>query len=1152
MSFNDFLNLPSIFIAACFDYSLFECFYKRANLLVIGCHFYLKQITMYKRSLCLCGLGFIYLFCITSCSTKKEGSANENLFELLPSSATGIAFANTVTDTREMNILNYHNFYNGGGVAIGDLNNDGKPDIFFTSNQGDNKLYLNKGNLTFEDVTAKAGLQSKHKWHTGVTMVDIDGDGWLDIYVCNAGILPGDDRSNELFVNQHDGTFKEQAHEYGLDDKGASTQAVFFDYDHDGDLDCFVLNNSPKSIDNFGYKSNARFVRDAINGDRLYRNDHGKFTDVSEQAGIYGSEIAFGLGITVGDVNNDGWEDIYVANDFFEHDYLYINQHNGTFKEVSTNAIGHMSNGAMGTDLADINNDGYLDIFTAEMLPENDFRLKTTIRFDGYDVQNAKNQLDLHHQFTCNTLQLNNQDGTFSEIGQLSGVDATGWSWGTLSFDFDNDGWKDIYVCNGIRRDLTNQDFLAFFNSQENIARVKQGGFDFLDLLNKMPSVPIANFAFRNQGNLLFKDESKQLGFSKATFSSGAAYADLDGDGDLELVINNENAEASIYKNLTSEKLKHHFLKVQLKGGAPNTFGYGARVSVFAGGKEQVLEQMPTRGFQSSADPVMLFGLDTIKKINSVVVRWPDQRIQILTNVLADTLLVLDQRNANTGKLIEKAEPVLYEDISAVSFIGNTKHKENDYVDFDIERLIPKLISTEGPKIAIGDVNGDGLEDLYVGAAAGDTAKIFIQRKDGRFEQKKQNAFTADTYFETIGAAFFDADGDGDLDLVAASGGNEAKQGSPYLMARLYLNDGKGNFSSSGKGWPSVSVNASCIRVGDFDNDGKPDIFIGARDIPGSYGVSPNSVLLKNNGGGVFTDVTEAIAPELIKAGMITDAQWADFDGDGKKELIVVGDWMPVTVFKYQNGKLQKSSAIPHSSGWWNCITVADIDGNGTLDIVAGNFGLNSNIKADEQHPAKLFVDDFDKNGQTECIPVYYKNDGKAYPYYLKDEMESQMPILKKKFLKYEAYAGKPIEEILSKEQINHAKVLSVEQTQTSIFLNDGKGNFNMQPLPIMAQLSPVFGITATDLNSDGKKDLFMAGNFYGLKPQTGRFDASYGTTLINDGKNHFTFIKPKESGLFVKGEARDVATVKSVNGDIYIIVAMNNDKLHLFKRRKS
>lgn len=1107
---------------------------------------------MFNRPVCLPKYLFFSTVFFLSCNVSRQEISKDNLFELLPSAETGISFTNTVTDTKEMNILNYHNFYNGGGVAIGDINNDGKPDIFFTSNQGDNKLYLNKGNLKFEDITTKANLSSKHKWHTGVTMVDINGDGWLDIYVCNAGIISGDDRANELYINQKDGTFKEEAHAYGLDDKGASTQAIFFDYDHDGDLDCFILNNSPKSIDNFGYKSDARYQRDAVNGDRLYRNDGGKFTDVSAQAGIFGSEIAFGLGVTVGDVNNDGWEDIYVANDFFEHDYLYINQHNGTFKEVSTSAIGHMSNGAMGTDMADINNDGYLDIFTAEMLPENDYRLKTTIKFDGYDIQNAKNQLDFHHQFTSNTLQLNNQDGTFSEIAQLAGIDATGWSWGTLSFDFDNDGWKDIFVCNGIRRDLTNQDFLAYFNSQENMNKIKQGGFDFLDLLNKMPSVPIPNFAFINQKNLFFKDASRQLGFVQAGFSSGAAYADLDGDGDPELVINNVNGEASVYKNLSSEKLHHHFLKVRLEGKSPNTMGYGARVSIFSDHKEQMLEQMPTRGFQSSVDPVMLFGLNDTKKIDSLIVRWPDQKIQVIKNIGVDTLLTLIQNNAGEIKKSDKPIPQLYEDITASYMLGNIHHKENEFVDFDVERLIPKLISTEGPKIAVGDVNGDGLEDFYIGSAAGDTAKLFLQRKDGRFEQKKQNVFIADAYFENIGAVFFDADGDGDLDLVVASGGNESKQGSPYLLTRLYINDGKGNFSSSAKGWPVVSVNASCVRIGDFNNDGKPDIFIGARDIPGSYGVPPSSVLLQNNGHGVFTDVTRSIAPDLVSAGMITDAQWADIDGDGKKELIVVGDWMPVTIFKYVDGKLKKIAEIPHSSGWWNCLMVADIDGKGVPDLIAGNFGLNCNIKADAEHPARLYVADFGGNGQTECIPVYYKPDGKAYPYYLKDELESQLPMLKKKFLRYDAYAGKTIEEVLTKDQVKQARVLTVEQTQTTFFKNDGHGNFSMQPLPTMAQLSPVFGITVTDLNGDGKKDLFMAGNFFGLKPQTGRFDACYGTALINDGKDHFTYMKPKESGLFIKGEARDIAMIRSAGGDSCIIVGMNNDHLYLFRKKIS
>jgi enediyne biosynthesis protein E4 len=1104
---------------------------------------------MFIRSDFLPGTCLAALLLLLSCTSSKQEATDQALFSLLPASQTGIDFSNTVTDTREMNILNYHNFYNGGGVAIGDINHDGKPDIFFTANQGENALYLNKGNLQFENITQKAGIQSKHKWHTGVTMVDINGDGWLDIYVCNAGILPGDDRANELYINQQNGTFKEEAAAYGLNDKGASTQAIFFDFDHDGDLDCFVLNNSPKSIDNFGYKTDVREIRDPVNGDRLYRNDSGKFTDISAAAGILGSEIAFGLGVTVGDLNNDGWEDLYVANDFFEHDYVYINQHNGTFEEKSSDCLGHMSNGAMGTDMADINNDGYLDMFTAEMLPENDYRLKTTIKFDGYDVANARNQLHLQHQFTCNTLQLNNQDGTFSEIGQLAGVDATGWSWGTLSFDFDNDGWKDIYVCNGIRRDLTNQDFLAYFNDQSTLNKIKQGGFDFLDLLNKMPSVPIPNFAFRNQHNLTFTNASQQLGFNTPSFSSGAAYADLDGDGDPDLVVNNENAPAFVYRNLSSEKLHHHYLKVQLNGISPNTMGYGSRVTLYADHKEQVLEQMPTRGFQSSVDPVLLFGLNQTNLIDSLVIRWPNQKIQVLKNLPTDTLLVLNQKDAWMERGIPAKAKPLYENVAASVMIGNILHKENDYVDFDQERLLMRLVSTEGPKLAVGDVNGDGLEDFYLGSAAGDTAKIFIQQKDGRFVQKIQNAFIADAYFENIGASFIDADQDGDLDLVVAAGGNQSKPGSPLLLTRLYLNDGKGNFTNASAGWPSISINASCVRVGDFNQDGKPDIFIGARDIPGNYGVAPNSVLLENRGGGNFADVTNKLAPDLIGAGMVTDAQWADIDGDRKPELVVVGDWMPVTIFKYQHGKFEKTGTVPNSSGWWNCVQIADVDGDGKQDIIAGNFGWNSNIKADSAHPGKLYVSDFDQNGQTESVPVFYKSDGKPYPFYLKDEMESQLPVLKKKFLKYESYAGKPIEDIFSKEQLSNAKQLTLDQTASMIYYNKGGGHFLAEALPIQAQLSPVFGIAFTDLNGDGKKDLFLAGNFFGVKPQLGRFDANYGTALLNDGHQGFRSLIARESGLFLKGEARDVALVKSAKGENYLLVARNHDKLCVFRK---
>ena len=1088
------------------------------------------------------------LFAVTgiSCNPKKQYNTADSLFQLQPSSKTGVTFINKVADNENFNVFNYRNYYNGAGVAIGDVNNDGKPDVFFTANQGSNKLYINKGDWKFDDVTVKAGLTGYKRWHTGVSMVDINGDGWLDIYVCNSGGLEDSDRANELYINQKDGTFKEEAKEYGLADTGLSTQAIFFDFDHDGDLDCFVLNNSYRPIGSFGYDRNLRTKRDPKNGDRLYRNDNGHFVDVSAQANIYGSEIGFGLGIAAGDLNNSGWDDMYVSNDFFEHDYLYINQHNGAFKENSNEAMGHMSMSSMGSDMADINNDGLLDIFTTDMLPESDYRLKTTTKFDEYDIYNAKLQNDFHHQISSNCLQLNNGDGTFSEIASLAGVNATDWSWGALCFDFNNDGWKDIYVSNGISKDLTNQDFLSYFSSQEVMRQVQKGGFKMKSFLDKMPSTPISNYGFLNTHTLKFKNATEQLGLSTPTFSNGAAYGDLDGDGDVDLVVNNENGEAFMYRNTTSErKTGAHYLKVALKGIGMNTFGIGAKVICYTQGMQQLIEQMPVRGFESSAEPVLNFGMGKYKQVDSIKVIWPDMKMQVLKNVKTNAAITLKQTDASlTFKPAPKFANAIYKNTTA-DVAGDIYHKENNYKDFDDQRLIPKMLSTDGPRIAVADVNGDGLEDFYVGSAIADTAKLFIQQPNGKFIQKKEFAFAQDRLSENIGAQFFDADHDGDMDLVVVSGGNQEKNGSLNLLARLYVNDGKGNFTRKLSGWPLVSINASCVRV---NTNG--DIFIGGRSVPGTYGVTPESHLLHNDGHGNFTDITQTQAPELLKLGMVTDAQWADIDGNGKNSLVVVGDWMPVTILKYQNGKLVKTGEIENSSGWWNCLTITDLNGDGKPDLAAGNNGLNSKIQADAAHPAKLYVSDFDGNGTIECVPVYYKTDGKAYPFNLHDDMIRQMPILKKKFLRYDAFAGKGIDDIFTAEQLEKAQVLTVTETQSCVFYNNGKGVFTKRALPIRAQFSPVFGILATDINGDGIKDLVLGGNFFGLKPEVGRNDASYGVTFLGTKTHGFNYLSPANSGIFIKGEVRDISSIKTPQGQA-IVIARNSDALQLYKPAK-
>lgn len=1086
---------------------------------------------------------------ILGCTSKED-----TLFEELPASETGIDFVNRSLEKKEFNIFNYRNFYNGGGVAIGDVNNDGLSDIFVTSNFEENRLYLNKGGMKFEDITIKAGISGKKFWSTGVTFADINGDGLMDIYVCNSGSR--DQRGNQLFLNQgiNQGIprYKEIAEQVGLKDGGFSTHAAFFDYDRDGDLDMYLLNNSFTPIDKLGY-TNLREERDALGGDKLFRNDSQgdkniKFVDVSEKAGIYGSLIGFGLGITIGDVNNDNWPDIYISNDFYERDYLYINNHDGTFKEDLESQMPHISLSSMGADIADINDDGNLDIFVTDMLPGDDRRLKTTTIFEGYNLVDLKLKRGFWHQYMRNNLHLNNGDGTFSEVAQLAGVHATDWSWGALIFDMDNDGKKDIFVANGIAKDLTDQDFVDFLGDRNTMQQMLDGKkFDYKEFTDKISSVPIPNYAFKNEGDLKFTNQVKSWGLEGPGFSNGSAYGDLDNDGDLDLVVNNINAPLSVFKNKTNEKLKNHYLTLHLKGTGRNLNGIGARVTIYQQGSLKVLQQMPNRGFQSSSDHQMIFGLGKNAKIDSLQVIWPDDKLQIIKAVKSDQVLTLDYNHA-TG--LFKYRPIvakqLFADVTSKTL--NYMHQESMFNDYDRDVLLKQKISTQGPAMAVGDVNGDGLDDLYMGGATGQAKKLFIQNASGVFLESPQKDFSLDQTTENTDALFFDADNDGDQDLFIVTGSNEFEENAPELHDLLYLNDGKGHLIRDLR-FPSIYENGSSVSAADFDHDGDLDLFVGTRMISGKYGMNPMSTLYINDGTGAFKNQTKRFMPEVFTLGMVTDSEWVDVNKDGFPDLVVAQDWGEIGIFLNERGrKLVKQKAILGSSGFWSCLKTADIDADGDLDFIVGNSGLNTKIKASVENPALMQVGDFDKNGVVEQIISCVTEDGKTYPMVLKGELQRALPMIKKNFIKYKDFANKSVEDLFTKEQMANSLLKKVETTETSFLINDGKGNFTLQALPYQVQFAPIKAIETGDFNQDGILDVLLAGNFFDSLPEWGRFDANYGLMLRGLGKGKFAVVMSKESGFLTKGQVRKLSSVKGPKNSLKILLAKNNAAAQVFK----